>query len=54
MKIVLRLLAEVSTKLPEMYFFGKFKACVCYFLTNFYFWPNDSPSETMKDVFYFI
>ena len=19
------------------------KACVCYFLSNFYFWPNDSP-----------
>ena len=31
-----------------------FKACVHYFLTNFYFLPNDSPSKTMKDVFYFI
>ena len=30
------------------------KACVCYFLRNFYFSPNDSPSKTMKDVFYFI
>ena len=28
------------------------KAFVCYFLTNFS--PNDSPSKTMKDVFYFI
>ena len=31
-----------------------FKACVRYFLTNFYFSPNNSPSKTMKDVFYFI
>ena len=23
-------------------------------VTNFYFSPNDSPSKTMKDVFYFI
>ena len=33
---------------------GIFKACVCYFLLKFYFWPNDSPSKTMKNVFYFI
>ena len=25
------------------------KACVHYFLTNFYFSPSDSSSETMKD-----
>ena len=31
-----------------------FKACVRYFLRNFHFSPNDSPSKTMKDVFYFI
>ena len=31
-----------------------FKACVCYFLSNFYFSPNDRPSKTMKNVFYFI
>ena len=31
-----------------------FKACVCYFLANFYFSQNDNPSKTMKDVFYFI
>ena len=31
-----------------------FKACVRYFLSNFYFSPNDSPSKTMKNVFYFI
>ena len=30
------------------------KACVCYFLTNVYFSPNDSPSKTIKQVFYFI
>ena len=29
------------------------KACVHYFLSNFYFWPNDSPSKTMKNVFLF-
>ena len=29
------------------------KACVRYFLSNFYFSPNDSPSNTMKNVFYF-
>ena len=31
-----------------------FKACVRYFLSNFYFSQNDSPLETMKNVFYFI
>ena len=31
-----------------------FKACVRYFLLNFYLSPNDSPSESMKNVFYFI
>ena len=30
------------------------KARVRYFLTNFYLSPNDSPSKTMKGVFYFI
>ena len=30
------------------------KACVRYFLINFYFSPNDSPPKTMKGVFYFI
>ena len=32
----------------------KIKACVCYFLSNFYFSPNDGPSKTMKNVFDFI
>ena len=27
------------------------KACVSYFLSNFYFWPNDSPPKTTKMVF---
>ena len=31
-----------------------FKACFCYFLSNFYFSINDSLSKTMKKVFYFI
>ena len=31
-----------------------FKVCVHYFLTNFCFSPNDSPSKTKKNVFYFI
>ena len=30
------------------------KACVCYFLSNFIFWPNDSLLRTMKNVFCFI
>ena len=29
------------------------KACVCYFLSNFYFSPNDNPSKAMKNVFLF-
>ena len=29
-----------------------FKACVCYFLSNFYFSPNDTPSKTMKNVYF--
>ena len=28
------------------------KACVHYFLTNFYLSPNDTPSKTMKDVYF--
>ena len=37
---------------PENMF--TFKACVCYYLSKFYFSPNDSPQKTMKNVFYFI
>ena len=36
----------------EMHFI--LKAFVHYFLSNLYFLPNDSPSKTMKNVFYFI
>ena len=28
-----------------------FEACVCYFLSKFFFSPNDSPSKTVKNVF---
>ena len=31
-----------------------FKACVRYFWSNYYFSPNDSPLNTMKNIFYFI
>ena len=31
-----------------------FKACVRYFLSNFYFPPSDSPLKAMKSAFYFI
>ena len=31
-----------------------FKACICYFLSNFYFPQNGSLSKTMKNVLYFI
>ena len=30
-----------------------YKACVRYFLSNFYFLPNDSPSKAMQNVFLF-
>ena len=30
-----------------------FRACVRYFLSNFYFSPKDGPSKTMKSVFLF-
>ena len=30
-----------------------FKACVCYFISNFYFSLNDIPSKTMKKCFLF-
>ena len=38
----------------NVFVFGDFKACVNYFLRNFYSSPNDSLSKTMKDVFYLI
>ena len=33
---------------------GHFTACARCFLSNFYFSPNDSPSKTLKDAFYFM
>ena len=30
-----------------------FKACVRYSWSNLYFQPNDSPSKTMKNVFFY-
>ena len=30
------------------------KACVCYFLSKFYFSPNHGPLKIMKNAFYFI
>ena len=38
----------------DKFYYQGIKACVGYFLTNFYLSPDDSPSKTMKDVFYFI
>ena len=32
----------------------RIKACVSYFLSNFYFSPNDIPSKNTTNVFYFI
>ena len=64
-KIVSEDLTEKEIRLTEFLSFQRghhsksealayFKACVCYFLSNFNFPPNDSPSKTMKNVFYFI
>ena len=45
-------LASICDQLDHLLF--DFKACVHYFLANFYFSPKDSPSKAMKNVFYFI
>ena len=44
-------MATQRSWVSELYYI---KACVRYFLSNFFFLPNDSPSKTMKNVFYFI
>ena len=44
---------DLSSKLSLTYG-GNVKACECYFYQVFIFSPNDGPSETMKNVFYFI
>ena len=46
------LIEKVTTNTIQ--YVSEFKACICYFLSNFYFSRNDSPSKTMKNVFYFI
>ena len=38
-------------KFPIFFSAVKLKACVRYFLRNFYSSPNDRPLKTMKDVF---
>ena len=48
-------LSQYTQKTLETAFFSDekiFKACVRYFLTNFCFSLNDSPTKTIKDVFY--
>ena len=42
----------IVTHLLLSFFMRKFKACICYFLTNCYLSPNYSPSKTMKDDFF--
>ena len=37
-----------------IFFVKELKACVRYFYQTFIFSPNDSPSKTMKNAFYFI
>ena len=39
---------KLFTKGEHLHDYYIFKACVCYFLSNFYFSPNDIPSKTMK------
>ena len=36
----------------SLFWLIRVKACVCYFLSNVYFPPNDSLSKTIKNVFY--
>ena len=43
-----------NKKYPARPFVGIIKACVRYFLSNFYFFTKWYPSKTMKNVFYFI
>ena len=48
-----RLTANVHIGKKYFHFINCFLE-ILYFLSNFYFSPNDSPSKTMKNVFYFI
>ena len=48
---------EVESSIAQFlchFAFPIFKACVRYFHQIFIFSPNDSPSKTMKNAFYFI
>ena len=53
--LFIRILINFSTeKEKDGYLpFLDVKACVGYFLSNFHFSPSDSPSKTMKNVFFF-
>ena len=48
------MLASTTKNESENKKIQSFKACVHYFLSNFYFSPNDILSKTMKNVFYLI
>ena len=45
--MITRKRCEISSKLRKVLCFFV-KACIQYFLSNFYFSPNDSPSKTEK------
>ena len=49
-----RITRNTRTLNDNIFYNRPLKACVCYFLSNFYFSSNDSSSKTMKFFFYFI
>ena len=49
--ITIKKIKEIEKELTSS---NKRKTCVLYFLSNFYFFINDDPSNTMKDVFNFV
>ena len=51
---ILLLVVYFLTKFDDVNAKQFFKAFVHYFLSKFYFLPNDSPLKTMKSAFYFI
>ena len=44
---------KINTLNLEPFFARLLKACIRYFLSNFYFSSNDSPSKTMNNIFLF-
>ena len=52
--IDLTLFDKFEKNINETAFGSILKACVSYFYQIFIFSPNDSPSKTIKNVFYFI